>query len=407
LEVPQKHNPPWLFGVLCLPYGLGNAIITILIPYLLRKQGVPVDRIAAVVAVANVPTIWAFVYSPVVDMGLSRRTWLFLAAGSAALFSAFGVLVSARSLTSLTALLFLSTAVSGLISSANGALLTALPAVVHGHAAGWYNAGNIGGGALGGGLAIWLADRVSLHALAFCVALILTLPILAAFRVVETPIARSPVWPRIVSLARDLRSLVTSPRTLTGLIFFLSPAGSAAIANLIAGVGPDYRASTGEVLFISGIAGGLLNAFGSLAGGFLCDRVNVRKAYAFCGVLAAVFAGYLALGPSSPLTYGAGYSGYAIAGGFAYAAFTALVLDVLGPNRHAAATSYSILVASGNVPFVYMTSLDGLGYKHWGTRGLMGVDALANGISGVALLLFAMYTRRLWKLETGPAGPAR
>jgi MFS family permease len=339
-------------------------------------------------------------------MGLRRRTWLFLAAGSAALFSAFGVLVSARSLTTLTAFLFLSTVVSGLISSANGALLTALPAAVHGRAAGWYNAGNIGGGALGGGLAIWLADRVTLQGLAVCVALILALPILAAFRVVETPIARSAVWPRVVSLGRDLRTLLTSRRTLAGLVFLLSPVGSAAIANLISGVGPDYRASAGEVLLISGIAGGLLNAFGSLAGGFLCDRMNVRKAYAFSGLLAALFAGYLALASHTPFTYAAGYSGYAIAGGFAYAVFTALVLEILGPQRHAAATSYSLLVASANLPIVYMTWFDGLGYKHWGARGMMSVDALANGIGGLALLWFAVYTRRFWTRETSQAKPS-
>ncbi|HLI86066.1 MAG TPA: MFS transporter [Bryobacteraceae bacterium] len=398
MEAPQ-HNPPWLFAILSLPYGLGNAIITILIPYLLRKQGVPVDRIAAVVAIATAPTIWSFVYSPVVDMGLRRRTWLWLAAFSAALFSAFGVLISARSLSALTVLLFLATAVSGLISSANGALLTALPATIHGRAAGWYNAGNIGGGALGGGLAIWLAGAVRVPELAVCVGLLLSLPMLAAFRVIETPLARTPAWLRIVSLARDLRSLVASRRTLAGLVFFLSPAGSAAIANLISGVGPDYRASAREVLLISGVAGGLLNTFGSLGGGFFCERVDTRKAYAFAGLLSAVFAGILALAPHNPFTYAAGYSGYAIAGGFAYAVFTALVLDVLGPRRHAAATSYSLLAASGNVPIVYMTWLDGLGYKAWGARGLMGFDALANGAAGLGLLVFAAFTHRFWSRE--------
>ena len=82
--------------------------------------------------------------------------------------------------------------------------------------------------------------------------------------------------------------------------------------------------------------------------------------------------------------------------GVAYAAFTALVLDVLGKRRHAAGTAYSLLVASGNLPITYMTWLDGVGYKYSGARGLMGVDALANGVGAVLLLMFAAFWARRW-----------
>ena len=43
-----------------------------------------------------------------------------------------------------------------------------------------------------------------------------------------------------------------------------------------------------------------------------------------------------------------------------------------------------------------MTYLDGVGYKHWGARGLMGVDAFANGGAAIVLLAVAWYARRLW-----------
>ena len=46
-----------------------------------------------------------------------------------------------------------------------------------------------------------------------------------------------------------------------------------------------------------------------------------------------------------------------------------------------------------------MTWLDGVGYKYSGARGLMGVDALANGIGGLLLLLFAAYYARV-RLQT-------
>jgi PAT family beta-lactamase induction signal transducer AmpG len=191
----------------------------------------------------------------------------------------------------------------------------------------------------------------------------------------------------------DMRDLLRSPRTLTGLLFFLSPVGSAAVMNLISGVGPDYHASGAEVMWVTGVGGGLLCALGSVIGGYACGRMNRMIAYSLAGGLCAVFASYMAFAKASPFTYGAGYSGYAIAAGFAYAVFTALVLDVIDQRQHAAGTAYALLVASGNLPITYMTWLDGVGYHRNGVKGLMGFDALANAGAGVLLLLVAMYAR--------------
>ena len=368
---------------------------------MLRKHGVPVDRIAEVVAIATLPSVWYVAYSPVVDLGLRRRTWILLSAVSAGLFCAAGTLLSAGSLTVLTILLFLASAASGLQSSAGGALLTALSPTVRGQAAGWLNAGNLGGGAIGGGVALWLAGVSSLPGLSFGVFLLVAAPVVSALWIEEAPRPRErtggiALVALFAPLFRDLRALFTSPRTLIGLVFFLSPVGSGAIGNLISSVGPDYHAPDSEVLWITGIAGGLLSAAGAFVGGYVCDRMNRMVAYALSGGLCAVFAIYLALAHPTAFSFGAGYAGYSIATGFAYAVFTALVLEVLGSKRKAAGTSYSMLVASSNLAISYMTWLDGVGYKHWGAKGLMSVDAIANGGGAVVLLLVAWLARNLW-----------
>jgi hypothetical protein len=85
-----------------------------------------------------------------------------------------------------------------------------------------------------------------------------------------------------------------------------------------------------------------------------------------------------------PGVYFAGTIFYLITTGFCYARFLALVVDILGPGEHGTSTRYSLFLAAGNLPIAYVLSLDGLGYRQFGTRGLFGVDAGGN------LLVFAI-----------------
>lgn len=394
---PNRYNPAWLFGILSVPYGTFNAVITVLMPFLLRKHGVPVGRIAGVVAISAIPNVWYFLWSPVVDLGFLRRTWVLIAAGGSAVCAWVAIVWAAASLTQLTALLFSGNVISMLLSSSCGALLsTTIDPAVRGRASGWYNAGNLGGGALGAGAAIWLAGYIPLSLLAFAASAMVFLPALAAFWIVEERVARKSPAVLFRAMGSNVWTLLRAPATWVGLVFFLSPVGSAAVGNLISSVGPDYHASDTQVAWVTGIAGGSVSALGCMLGGFLCDRMNRMTAYAVAGLLSVFFSGWMALGKATPFTYAGGYIGYSLTAGIAYAAFTALVLEVLGKRTHAAGTAYSVLVSSGNFPISYMTWLDGAAYTRSGTRGLMGIDALANGVGAVLLLLFARFVAHRW-----------
>jgi MFS family permease len=391
--------------VVVLPYGFTSSVTVLLMPYLLRKYGMPVDRIAGIEAIAILPAIWSFLWSPLADAGLRRRSWALISAICAAVAAAAAILGVHDSAAMLTALLFLTNAFVGLLSSACGALLTAMPESLRGRSAGWYQAGNTGGAAIGGGAVIWLADHASLPVVAIATVAAMILPALFALLIAEPVPVRKAIVPQLEGMAHDLRELLRSGRTWLGLVFFLSPVGTAAIQNLISGVGQDYHASGNEVALVTGFAGGMLAAFGCYIGGFVADKTNRMVAYALGGGLAAIFGVWLAFGPANAVTYGAGYSGYSIAAGFAYAVYTALLLDVVGKTKHAAAFAYSTLNASGNASIAYMTWVDGLGYKHWGARGLMATDAVANGGFMVILLLVAAFAGHYWhhKSETAAA----
>jgi MFS family permease len=395
-----SHNPPWLFSFLAMPAGISFwCVSALLIPYLLRKHGVAVNHIAEASALASIPTFCFFLWSPVVDLGMRRRTWILLSSGVTGACGALAVGLTSGSFFWLTVAWVASNVANSLPSATVGAVMATLPAEVRGRASGWYQIGNVAIGSLAGGACIWLADRVPAAALSLIVGALIFLPALAGVLIHEVPLPHAGGIALFRELARDLRDLAFSWRTVVGVAFFCSPVGSGALGNLISSVGPDYHVSNAEVAFVSGLGGSLLMGIGGLAGGFVCDRLHRMTAYALFGLLAAVFAAWLALGQATPFTYGAGYSGYAFSTGLAYTAYNAVVLDVLGHNRRAAASGYSLLSSFGNLPVAYMTWLEGVGYKHAGVRGLMSVDALGNGLVGLLLLLVARYCARKWRTE--------
>src|SRR5207247_11115638 len=112
------RNPPWLFGILSIPYGVFNGILVVLIPFLLRKHGISPDRIANVIAISSIPNVWYFLWSPVVDTGLLRRTWVLFAAAVSGACGAIAIAAASFSLTQLTLLLLAGNVVAMLLSSA-------------------------------------------------------------------------------------------------------------------------------------------------------------------------------------------------------------------------------------------------------------------------------------------------
>src|ERR1700679_3045569 len=106
----QEKNSPWLFGVLAIPWGISySGLVGLLVPYLLRKHGVSVDRIAEAVSVAALPLMCSFLVAPIVDLGLPRRIWALLAAAVTALLAWAAIILSTGSLPFLTLVLFICT----------------------------------------------------------------------------------------------------------------------------------------------------------------------------------------------------------------------------------------------------------------------------------------------------------
>jgi len=92
------------------------------------------------------------------------------------------------------------------------------------------------------------------------------------------------------------------------------------------------------------------------------------------------------------------YNGLA---GVTYAAFNALGFQLVGQDSRVASTQLGLFSASTSFAIVYITWADGLGYKHFGVRGLMLTDGLASMIS--AALLLVLLGNRLRKTHVDGA----
>ena len=92
--------------------------------------------------------------------------------------------------------------------------------------------------------------------------------------------------------------------------------------------------------------------------------------------------------PRTPNVYSSGVLFYAFSSGLAYAAFSAIVLYVIG--RGAASAKYAILSSLGNVPPVYMTAFDGWMHDRSGVVGMLTGEALL-GMACIVLGLVAVW----------------
>ncbi len=373
-----------------LTFGLVAGFVITALPFLLSKAGVSVDRIATVSAIAMSPTFWAFLTTPVIDVGFTRRVYAFaLAAASATSLGAALWFFSAARLSLFTTLVLIAELAIVLQASAvSGWTSEFVPDSLRGKVGGWTNAANLGGGALGAMLVMWSAARLPFRTLGMmiaCVALASTLFLLVF------PKPADPQFGLRQILGGTFRSIVKTsrqPQVMTGFLLFLAPASCVAAINLFASLGNEFHASPQWVVWTTGAGAAATSAIGSIVGGYIADRVDRGVLYLGGGILAGLCALVMAATPHTQATFAVGVLTYNCLAGICYAAFTALGLQLVGIRNPTAATQLALFAAATNGAIVYMTWADGQGFRLFGLRGLFLVDGLSALGAAIPLLLF-------------------
>jgi PAT family beta-lactamase induction signal transducer AmpG len=377
-----------------LSFGLVAGFIVTALPFLLAKAGVSVDRIAGVSATAMSPTFWGFLLTPLMDVGFTRRFYavtltLAAAVGMAVALGTF----SPSHLPFFAVCLLLAELAIVLQGNAVGGWVSEfLPDADRGRVGGWINAANLGGGALGSMLIMWASPYLSLRTLGFLIALAVALSALVFW---FFPEPAKPVYGLRQIFGGTFRSVVQTsrqPRVLTGFLLFLAPASCVAAINLFSGLGNDFHAGSDRVVWVTGAGAALTSTIGSIAGGYIADRMDRGVLYLLGGAMAGLCSMAMAWTLHTQSVFTAGVLVYNGLAGISYAAFSALGFQLVGTRNPTAATQLGLFAAATNAAIVYMTWADGQGYRLFGVRGLFLADGLAS-IGAAVLLLFWLHWR--------------
>ena len=394
-EPIHKSVHPFFFTILILPMGVSVGFVSITLGYLLSQAGVSVDKIAALIAATLLPHIFKFIWAPLVDTTLSFKKWYYIASVISSVgIMALGILpLTEASLPALTIIVLLSQfAVTFLCMSTEGLMAYDVSDSQKGRAGGFFQAGNLGGVGLGGGIGLILVQRLpapwmvsvslGLLCLACCLALFY-------FRDPKITIREEKLSETYRNLYRDVWDTVKKKNGKLALLLCFLTVGTGASSNLWASIAKDWQATADVVALVTGVAGGLLSALGCMIGGWICDRMDRQRAYLLFGLLAAATVVGMAYSPRTELMFILWTSFYAITTGLSYAGFTAFTLEAIG--KGAAATKYNIFAALSNSPIYLMTYIVGIAYTNGGAKGMLDTEAMY-AVGAVVLFLIIQKT---------------
>src|SRR6266513_1808371 len=243
----RESTHPVVFFFLVLPYGISSGFVSITLPFILTRVGFSVALAASIVAIGVSANLWRFLWGPVADLTLTARRWYLLGLGtSAATLVILALLpLHQNAVPVLMTIVFISQVAGTLIVLPVGGLMAHTVAEgAKGRAAGWYQAGNLGGNGVGGGAGIWLASHFSKEIAGGELAIAMLTSAAAIYFASDVRIvATETLGERMRILWRDILSMVRAAIPLFTIVLVCSPIGAGAMNNLWSAVAPDWSAT--------------------------------------------------------------------------------------------------------------------------------------------------------------------
>ena len=382
--------PVFVLGLGWAPVGLGCAITFMAIPQLLASQNIAPDRIASLTAFAVAPGFIAFLFGPLLDWRLKRKTYAigFYLLGAVLLAAA---LLSTANLTLLAALEFFAQLSLTIGSVALGGWFSALvPKEKSGALGAWFTVWNIGMSGAAAMVTVPLIRTTSLGLGAGVIALWTAAPVLLLALLPCKPADKRLARESIRAFSGDVAAILKSKLVLWTLLIFVSPVASFTLVNLLGGLGNDFKTPEATVSLLLGIGGVIAGIFGSLAMPVIERWITPRFLYLWIGLIGAAFSLVIAL-----LLHSAASFAFAVlienigqAAGFSVA--YAIMLRTIKADDPLAATQFALMNSAICLPLTYMQVLDGQGYALSGVKGAFLMDGAVSAL--VCMILFAIFT---------------
>ena len=388
---------PWLFSLLIAP----EAVIAIglvggALGYLLRNEGVDPAHIASLAALLSLPHAIYFLWGPLTDFWMGRRTWLMAGAVASASILLLAFHQPRLGSNFAVALLFLSACLGVLVAASCGGMLGTLHSETNRRRAGsFYQVGSLAIGGIAVFVLVSLAARLSLGALGWIVAAMIVLPSLIALAAPALePIGEQSARATATRIWQEFKGTFLRWEAIPYTLLVTFPMCSGAMIGLLPELARDYGVTGQQVAWINGLAGALLMAAGALAASLIPVRVRAPIAYLLAGLVNAATLAILSLGPRRPAVYFTGTVLYLFTIGAGYALFTGVSLEFLGRSGKSGSSRYAIINSLGNLPVAYVAYLDGRAYAHWGPRAMPAADAVLSAVGATLLLAHFVFSRR-------------
>jgi PAT family beta-lactamase induction signal transducer AmpG len=398
--VAHENARPWLYAFLIGPSAVvANGVIQGgVLAYLLSQQGVGSAGQSHLIDLLALPTSLYFLWSPITDFFVRRRTWLLIGGPLAAILMAAGF--HQKNLTSSGAamLMLLSACFSQLAVSSCGGMMGAMTSERSRRVAGsFYQAGSMGFGALSAWVLVWLSSRAGRDVLGLTAAAMIGVPSLLALWAPRQEVTATGAFGATMKrIWMEFKATFWRWDALPYTACMVFPMASGAAIGLISGAAKQWGVGGDGVAWMNGLLGGMLMAAGSTAAAVLPARMRAPIMYMIVALINCAALCVLWLGPMTPSTYYLGVTLYLFTVGTCYAMFTAVVLEFLGHSGKSGSGRYSIINSLGNVPVLYMIALDGWGGEKWGARGLAGTEAVIGAVGAVILLAYFLIRKGVW-----------
>lgn len=386
---PVPHPVVWM--VLYFPLGLAIGFPAVALGYLGSRAGLDVSAVAAIVGMTFIGGGWKFLWAPIGDYTLSRKTWYLIAITAIALgLLAMTAIPLSRSTAPLLSALTLATTVAATFSAfaTEGLMAHNTTPATRGRAAGWFQAGNQFGQTAGGGMGLWFV----MHAPApwmggAALAAILFACALPLIGLEEPPRAMTDtgVGARVADAWRELSGVLRSRAGRIALILAILPIGTGAAMFLFSALAQEFHASADVVSSVLGLGGGVAIVAGCFVGGRLADRVAKPTAYAVSCGLGLVACVVMAASPRTSTSYAATTLFYTFTLGMVTASFTGMVLAIIGET--AAATKINLFFAINTLFSLGMLRVAGWAHDAWSTTAMLLTEAFA-GVAALAVFVW-------------------